>query len=465
MDPSIEELRRLAHPLSTFDPDAPDDELEMLGEVVGDARVVLIGESMHRVHEFLDVRHRLARHLVRQLGFTTFAMESGVPEGRRVDDWMHGRTSERPRDVLHGGITYHFGKCQELLDQLAWMRQVNTMGRSGANGGSAGATRVNFAGIDIPASAGSARPAVEACLPTLDAVDRAYADVVRARLLPLYDELPAASDGLAAVAPLIQGYLAQPDTWRFELTARINGLTERLLAMRVSYEAAAASHPGLGTKDAAAGDAVDVDFAIRCAVTARHADAFLSAMAEGAGRRHPPANIRDLAMAENVLHLVARGERVVVGAANGHVQRVPFHAPPMVPEPMTTMGEHLAAELGDDLVVIGSAYGGGTAWLHRPEPGAEPGHSTPFIDELEAPMPTSLDAVLSTARLPRYLLDLRRVPDGPLRERLAAATGTMNGPYEVRGGPLDAFDAVVYADHISPWHTWIDERGLTPDGR
>jgi erythromycin esterase len=144
---------------------------------------------------------------------------------------------------------------------------------------------------------------------------------------------------------------------------------------------------------------------------------------------------------------------------------VPFHAPPMVPEPMTTMGEHLAAELGDDLVVIGSAYGGGTAWLHRPEPGAEPGHSTPFIEELEAPMPTSLDAVLSTAGLPRFLLDLRRVPDGPLRERLATATGTMNGPYEVRGAPLDAFDAVVYADRISPWHTRIDERGLTPDGR
>ncbi|MGH2887976.1 MAG: erythromycin esterase family protein, partial [Solirubrobacteraceae bacterium] len=70
-------------PLATLDPDAPLDDLDWLGEAVGDARVVAIGESAHYSREFLLLRHRLLRYLVERHGFGAYALESGFPEG-----WM-----------------------------------------------------------------------------------------------------------------------------------------------------------------------------------------------------------------------------------------------------------------------------------------------------------------------------------------------------------------------------------------
>ena len=363
-----------AHRLNTLDPDAPDDsDLAPLGELIGDARVVMIGESMHRIHEFYQFRHRVFRYLAREHGFSALVMESGFPEGVAVDQWIRGG-SERVRSVLENGLTYHMGKCQEMLDQLGWMREYN----------SSSARPVRFYGMDLPGSSATALSGVLACLPVLDQADPHYADVVRGALLPLFDYLPEDRRGLAWAAPAIQSYLALPQETRFELTARITELVERMQAMRVHYA------ESIGAAEA-------VETALRCAVTARHADAFLAAMINGPTRRYPPANIRDAAMAENLEWILQREDRIVVVAANGHVQKAPFLAPPFVTEGMSTVGEHLAARFGPQMVVIGCTYGGGEAWLHRPAPDSLPGHSVPFVEDVGASHAGSLDALLGTA--------------------------------------------------------------------
>jgi erythromycin esterase-like protein len=442
-------LREHAARLDTLDPDAADDrDLEPLRELAGDARVVMIGESMHRIHEFYEFRHRLFRFLARELGFTGFVMESGFAEGLRVDDWI-ATGAGRPREVLETGVTYHMGKCHEMLDQLAWMREFHL----------SSGHPLHFYGMDLSGSAATAKPAVEACLPLLDAVDAPYAEVVRGSLLPLFDHLPADRSGLAWAAPAIHSYVELPDAVRFELTARIGELAERLQAMRVDYLAAS-------------GDRRAVDAAVRCGAIARHTDAFLAAMVTGPTRTYRPGNIRDAAMAETVEWILEREERIVVVAATGHAQRVPFNAPPFVPHGLTTVGQHLADRLGGQLVVIGSGYGGGDAWLHRPAPDGLPGHSVPFVEDLGASHPSSLDAVLGRAGVGDYLIDLRRVPAGgadaagtagaAVDAALAAVEGTQNGPYLQLGDPRVAFDAVYFVDRLSPWHTWIDAEGLTP---
>jgi erythromycin esterase len=199
--------------------------------------------------------------------------------------------------------------------------------------------------------------------------------------------------------------------------------------------------------------------AYRCAATARHTDAFLQIFALGEERTPGGVNIRDAAMAENVEWILGREERIVIGAANGHVQRWPFTAPPVVNDPLTMLGEHLAARLGSGLVVIASAFGGGELFLHRPKPDGPAGYTETFTEELRLLAPDSLDELLATAGMPAYLLDLRAVPaDGPVAERFRAVGGIMTGGQATPVDPMAAFDAVVYVDEVTPWHHSLDQR-------
>jgi len=436
MDRDIAEwLRENIHRLRTIDPDSARlDELEPLRDIVGDARVVAIGEPTHRVHEFYQIRHLVTRFLVERMGFTAFVMESGFPEGWAVNDWVLGGDGDLDH-LLRTGITYHMGKCAEMRDQLTWIRDYNA----------AHDRKVRFYGMDVPDSSVSARPAVVAALSFLDEADPAYAAVVRERLLPLYDYLPSDRTGLAWAAPALHAYMALDASHRHELTIRIGDLAERLRAMLPVYSE---TYP------------VRADIALQCAITARHANAFVGGMVwDGDGARpYRGANLRDAAMADNVEWILDREERIVVGAANGHVQRWPYRVPPIIVEEQVMVGQHLARSLGVAMVVIGTTWNGGRMFLHRPVPDGLPGHTEVFFEDL-GPFeePGSLDALIASAGEPLALLDLREVPgEGPVADRFAKIESIMCGPHRQPVNPLVAFDAVVHVEKVTPWHTFID---------
>ncbi|MDP9384974.1 MAG: erythromycin esterase family protein, partial [Actinomycetota bacterium] len=78
----LDRLRTLARPL------------EDLPELVGDARLVLLGEATHGTHEFYAVRARLTRHLVVERGFRGVALEADWPATARVNDYVQGVSDE-----------------------------------------------------------------------------------------------------------------------------------------------------------------------------------------------------------------------------------------------------------------------------------------------------------------------------------------------------------------------------------
>jgi hypothetical protein len=109
-----ESISDVAVPLRTVDPADPDSsDLAVLRRVVGDARVVCLGESAHFVSEFYRLRDRVLRFLVRELGFSAFVLESGLPEGLAVDEWVRGGPGNLT-EVARTGITYAFGRCEEM---------------------------------------------------------------------------------------------------------------------------------------------------------------------------------------------------------------------------------------------------------------------------------------------------------------------------------------------------------------
>lgn len=48
---------------------------------------------------------------------------------------------------------------------------------------------------------------------------------------------------------------------------------------------------------------------------------------------------------------------------------------------------------------------------------------------------------------------------------LAETTSIMTGMQPTPVNPMAAFDAVVYVDEVTPWHTFVDAPGVSPSRR
>jgi erythromycin esterase len=134
----------------SLDPRAPLDDLEPLREVIGDARVVAIGESAHYVREFYLLRHCLLRFLAERCGFTVYALEAPFTEAHAIDAWVQGGPGTVAK-VATAGVAFSQGRSQEMHDLLEWMRARNRTA----------APALRFAGTGVPASGGSPLPALE----------------------------------------------------------------------------------------------------------------------------------------------------------------------------------------------------------------------------------------------------------------------------------------------------------------
>src|ERR1700754_768296 len=91
-------IHRHAGVVNSVDADDLDD-LEPLREIVGDARVVAIGENAHFVEEFSGIRTRALRFLAERCGFTVFAFEFSFAGAPAVDAWLAGRDGRTLREV------------------------------------------------------------------------------------------------------------------------------------------------------------------------------------------------------------------------------------------------------------------------------------------------------------------------------------------------------------------------------
>ncbi|MGW1035404.1 erythromycin esterase family protein [Streptomyces antibioticus] len=339
----------------------PAATVDVMRELIGDARVVALGEGAHNIMEFHGLRDRLFRLLVRELGFTGLVLESGFPEGLSVDRWIHGGPGD-VETIAREGITYGFGACEPVHRQLRWMRRHNT--RS--------ARQVAFYGMDLPGSSTSPGPAVRACL------DRLPPSPGDGELLRLSD--------LGGRAEAAVRYAAMPVAQRARLTRGLEELERRALRFR----------------DERGADDEDVRIASWCAASMR---AFVAEAAVASDPCTEPGEPypREVFMARSVEQVLRKERRVVVSAHNAHVRRSPLHGRP-------TLGALLADTLGSDLAVIGTTYGSG------PEVGFTQRSPRPFDCDVSLGSriltPHCVETRLESLGRPVAVVDTRRVPAG-----------------------------------------------------
>ena len=148
-------------------------DYDLLLDLVGDRRFVLIGEASHGTHEFYRERARITRRLIDECGFTVVAVEADWPDAYRVNRYVLGLSGDGSADSALGDFRRFpawMWRNRDVLGFVEWLRA-----RNDAHGHPA--TKARFYGLDLY----SLRTSMEAVVAYLERVDPAEAARARHR--------------------------------------------------------------------------------------------------------------------------------------------------------------------------------------------------------------------------------------------------------------------------------------------
>ncbi|GCD47914.1 erythromycin esterase family protein [Streptomyces paromomycinus] len=416
------QLRERTAVLRTLDPEEPLDDLEPLRALIGDARVVALGENSHFVEEFGLARERMLRFLVQRCGFTVLAFEFGFSEGFALDAWVQGQGAEEDF-ARQTAAAVPIG----LSGPLHWLRRHNRTATP----------PVRFAGVDVPAAGGSLLPALAPVAEYLREVDPDGLPLVQ-DAMKTAERFGAASMALAAPA------------WSRLGTDEQDALSAALVRLRIRLRAMEPLYVERGGRR-------EYDIALRRAEAACHTDHQFRAMAALYAGGGSPADTssREVFMADSVRWLLDRaapGTRVVLPAHNAHIQRTSVSFDGRLTG--LPMGLHLSHALGEDYFALGmTSVHGRTAEMHLDE-------NTAFGFRVEdtalgTPEPGSVEAAFEEAGLGAGiglagLRDLRGTDGSGGPDRIRMQSGYLHTPV------AEAFDGILSV----PSSTVVDDLGF-----
>jgi erythromycin esterase-like protein len=112
-------------------------DMEPLKRLVGNARIVSLGEATHGSREFFQFKHRMLEFLASEMGFGVFSIEANMPEAYRLNDYVLNGKGD-PAQLLKG-LYFWTWDTEEVLSMIQWMRTFNQSGKG----------RVQFTGFDM----------------------------------------------------------------------------------------------------------------------------------------------------------------------------------------------------------------------------------------------------------------------------------------------------------------------------
>lgn len=381
----------------------PDDyaDLQFLKTVIGDRRIVQIGESHHSVAEYGVSKTRLVKFLHEEMGFDVLAFESSIYECFAVD-WA--RMS--PAEALNASI-FGVWATEEVLPLFEYLKASQSTSRP-----------LIFRGFDNQISSRSGvlgRPAFFRRL--IAPIDAGYANEVftfDTAVLERFNALYARTEEHR----LVEFYerLAEFLTLNRERLSRIfPGEEAPHIAERAAWS------------------------------MARHVEqlrSFLANQDDTSAGGHMA--IRDNAMADNIT-FIARdlypAKKVIVWAANIHVR----HASEATSWGFPTMGGWLKARFRNELYTIG-------VYANRGQVSTGSRAAQP----IEPAADGTMEHLLMQAGAPLLFVDFLGAPQGvgtqwmyeriPSRDSELFATGMRIVPIV----PRDQYDGVLMFDEISP---------------
>jgi len=166
-------LKEHSFPLRSVTDGEDFSDLQPLKEILKGVRIVGLGESTHGTREYFQLKHRLTRFLVEEMGFRVFTIEAGVIPCMNINDYITMGKGDRAKALASQG--YWTWDTEEVTEMIEWMRQHNLHCPKGEE--------VSFMGYDV-------KPIADACehlRRILPKMSKALAD----RYLPEIDRIEA----------------------------------------------------------------------------------------------------------------------------------------------------------------------------------------------------------------------------------------------------------------------------------
>ncbi len=413
----LEAIRREAHPLT-----GDHGDYDALLALIGDARIVLLGEASHGTHEFYRERARITKRLIAEHGFTALAIEGDWPVAYRVNRYIRGaREDADAEEALRGFRRFPtwMWRNGDVLDMVSWLRAHNdSLARD--------ARRVGFYGLDLYSLGAS----MEAVIGYLDGQDREAAARARSRyecLQPYGAE--SAEYGRAVLLGVGEPCRRRVVEQLVELRRRAGDYLRR---------------DGLAAED-------EYFFAEQNAAVVANAEEYYRTMF---GDHAASWNLRDRHMADTLDQLLAHLDRhggtarIVVWEHNSHIGDA--RATEMGSRGELNIGQLMRQRHGRDAVNVGfTTYAGTVTAASEWGAPAERKRIRPALAD-------SYEALLHATRIPAFLLCPLAAGDTgrALREpRLERAIGVIYRPQTERqshwfaASATQQFDALVHIDH------------------
>ncbi|MCK2237087.1 MULTISPECIES: erythromycin esterase family protein [unclassified Crossiella] len=347
----VRALEQAAHPLRGTEPGRGHADLRALGRMIGEAKVVGLGEATHGSHEFFTMKERVFRHLVQEKGFRAFALEMSWPAGLKINEFLQtgeGDARAIAKETLSGSPWDR----EEFVSLIQWMREHNRRnpGRT-----------VHFVGDDLGA------PRVGA-----EFFDR------------VTGYLPALHEYYTGLRPLddVFAYLGKPVQERRRLAERAQQALDLLSGL-----------PRHGEQ---------FEWAVQNARSIAQTAHFLTLDPADPAGLAEFQRFRDQAMADNVLWWQRRtGHKILVSAHNDHIGYVASD-PKAYPK---TQGAFLRERLGPDYLPVGFTFNQGSMLAKDTALGGDWKKFT-----VDAARPGWNEHTLDRVRHRDYYLDLRTAP-------------------------------------------------------
>src|SRR5262245_42629095 len=112
-----------AVPLATAEPGSSGADLASLRAMMGDARVVALGEATHGTREFFQLKHRVIEYCVSELGFDVVMFEADYGPTLAINDYVLHGTGSAAEAVA--GLNMWVWNTEEVVALVEWIRAWN----------------------------------------------------------------------------------------------------------------------------------------------------------------------------------------------------------------------------------------------------------------------------------------------------------------------------------------------------